>query len=364
MSAIANQAILVELNISVWTSRKRDKTTSNEVLAEKQATSKSAASVIKSLFADEPKLTAIVNTAQSIRAWHYANTLPWTDTGIRLLPMENFINYKRGLSEWEAKFDAAVADFLSDYPTLVTAAAFRLGKLFSRSEYPPVNDVRRKFSLSYVFSPVPTAGDFRVTAQSEELEELRKQYEENERKRVEAAAKENWNNLYECLQRLSTQLGFDQGKKKRVYQSMFDSAKGLTGMLTALNVTNDPALEAARKELETALAGIDAEDVRKHEAVRDQAKRSIDGILTTYKDNFTNEDENGLATEQDSVEAEVGDAYLNEREGPFSAVEADDAVSGTAPASSADNEPEFGVGAEAGEDTPAPRKPDLSLLDF
>ena len=367
MSGISTQAILVELSISVWTSRKRDKSTSDEVLADKQATSKSAASVIKSLFADEPKLAAITNAAQGIRAWHYANTLPWSDTGTRMLPMKNFLTYKRELSELEHKFDEAVEEFLSDYPTLVTAAAFRLGKLFSRAEYPSAKEVRKKFAINYVFIPMPEAGDFRVDAQNEELDELRKQYDESYNQRLGAAMKENWDNLHACLTRLSTQLGFDQGKKKRVYQSMFDAAKSMTSLLTSLNVTHDPALEAARKDLESALVNINAEDVRKHEVVRDQARRSIVTILNTYKDKFTADEDEDDEGEDDgsSVDGDSGspregkevcnvDAEVGGEEQDVPAGESGDSVG------------DQGVQPDVTPPAPAPvrPRPDFSLLDF
>jgi hypothetical protein len=38
-----------------------------------------------------------------------------------------------------------VAEFLQDYPTLVSAAAFQLGDLFDGSEYPDANILLDKF---------------------------------------------------------------------------------------------------------------------------------------------------------------------------------------------------------------------------
>lgn len=368
MSGISNQSVLVELNISVWTGRKRDKLASDEVVSSNHAQSKQAARVIKSLFADEPKLTAIVSLSQVIRNWHYSNTLPWSDTGTRLLPMKNFLIYKRELTDWEQKYTAAVDEFITNYPTLVSAAAFQLGNLFSRAEYPAPADIRQKFALNCLFTPVPDSGDFRIDADDEELEELKKQYETHFDKRMEDAMTDTWRRLYECLSRMSTQLGFDQGRKKRIHTSMFDSAKALTGLLSGLNVTNDPALEDARKDLEAALATMNAEDIRKHEGARDMAKRSVDKILDGYGTMFNEfqESENANAEGAAGLEAVAGDADVvceTVAPEPAGAVEAESPVRG---AGGGAQREEGAAGGESGPDVGRrePAKPDFSFLDF
>lgn len=334
MSGISAQAVLVDLNISVWTGRVRDKQASDEVVASNQAKSKQAARVIKSLFADEPKLAAIVNLSQIIRNWHHANTLPWSDTGTRLLPMENFLTYKRELSEWEDQFNTAVGVFLQDYPVLISAAAFRLGNLFSRSEYPSQGALARKFNIGASFHPVPESGDFRIKVQDEELQELRDQYEAQATSRLETAMGDIWQRLHGVLTRMSTQFGFDEGRKKRIHQSMFDSARGLVNLMSALNVTKDPELERARLDLAQALETMNAEDIRKYEAARVQAKRAADALLTQYGDKFKGE-EDGSEADNQVERAADGDNVLGDHRGE-------------------------GVPAE----NAPPTTPDFSLLDF
>lgn len=299
MSAISNEAINVDLTISVWTGRKNDKKATGDMLTVSAAKSKNAAKVLKNIFADEVKLAQVVAISQSIRNWHYASTLPWSDSGVRLLPMSNFLQYKRELSEWEFKFDKAVDEFLTDYPNLINSAAFKMGTLFDRTDYPSASSLRRKFAIRSVFSPVPESGDFRVTAQNRELDELREQYEASYSNRLNTAMADVWKRMYETLEKLSTQLGFDQGRKKRIHASMVENARDLTKMLTVLNVTKDPALEHARSELEKVLIGMAVEDLRKNEDVRTQTKSAVDTILESCKPHVkqdTHEDEDDEQT--------------------------------------------------------------------
>jgi hypothetical protein len=53
-------------------------------------------------------------------------------------------------------------------------------------------------------------------------------------------------------------------------------------VLTSLNVTGDPKLEQARSELERALKGVDVDDVRSSEAIRNNVKSKVDAILKSF----------------------------------------------------------------------------------
>jgi hypothetical protein len=63
---------------------------------------------------------------------------------------------------------------------------------------------------------------------------------------------------------------------------MFTNAMDLCAMLTKLNVTEDPKLEQARKQLEEAIAGVDARDVRDSGAIRMDVKKKVDDILSAF----------------------------------------------------------------------------------
>jgi hypothetical protein len=56
----------------------------------------------------------------------------------------------------------------------------------------------------------------------------------------------------------------------------------LCGLLTKLNVTEDPKLEQARKTLEIAIAGVTPQDVRESDDVRKDVKARVDEILKAF----------------------------------------------------------------------------------
>ena len=118
--SIGSSAMLVELNISTWTARKLDKKVSAEVDVAKGAKT-SAVNVNKNLLAGTGFLDTIQKYAASARHWHMTQTLPWSDNGLRLLPMSNFIAYKENLATLEKNYAALVDKFIEAYPNLVSA---------------------------------------------------------------------------------------------------------------------------------------------------------------------------------------------------------------------------------------------------
>jgi hypothetical protein len=54
-------------------------------------------------------------------------------------------------------------------------------------------------------------------------------------------------------------------------------------MLTHLNLTKDPKLEAARRDLERAISNVDIEDIKEDADVRADTKAKLDNILKSYE---------------------------------------------------------------------------------
>ena len=152
--SIASSAVLIDLNISVWTARKLDRNVSKEIDIRKGATT-NAGNYNKHILAGSDQLEAISKLAGEIRDWHARQTLPWSDTGTRLLPMNNFFDYKDQLGEYESLFKERVDTFIREYPNIIQVMAYRLGQLFDRSEYPDADKIANKFNIRYSIIPVP-----------------------------------------------------------------------------------------------------------------------------------------------------------------------------------------------------------------
>jgi hypothetical protein len=280
--SIASSAMLVELSISTWTARKLDKKVSTQVDLDNGAKTK-VVNANKNLMAGTGVLDTIVKYAANARAWHLSQTLPWTDNGSRLLPMSNFVNYKKQLGELETNYEALVDKFIIAYPNLVSAAAFQLGSLFDRNEYPDENSLKRKFKFTYSFFPVPTAGDFRIDINEEAKAEIMANCNSAYQDRLNNAMREAWGRLHECLSRMSERLTDNADGSRKIFRdSLVENGVELVSMLKHLNITQDPKLELARRELQAAIGAHDLDSLRDNSNAREAVKLRVDSILSKF----------------------------------------------------------------------------------
>jgi hypothetical protein len=278
--------MLVEFNASVWTARKLDKTTTNEVVASKNAGAKDAARVNKHLLAGRTELDIIQQAVGRARQFVYDNTAPWSDSGLRLLPTINFMKFTERMNDFEEEMEALVKAFVVIYPTLITAQALALGDMFKRDDYPSANEMMTKFSFRVNYMPVPSSGDFRVDVGNQAQAELKARLESLTQERIDSAMADVRERLSTHLKRMSDRLTTDyiggEAKQRRFHDTLVDGALELCDLTKALNVTNDVTLETARSQLEQLLVGVTPTDLRKNEAIRQDVKRNVDAILDKF----------------------------------------------------------------------------------
>jgi hypothetical protein len=278
--------MLVEFNASVWTARKLDKTTTDEVVASKNAGAKDAARVNKHLLAGRTELDVIQQAVSRARQFVYDNTAPWSDSGLRLLPTVNFMKFTERMNEFEEEMEAIVKSFVAIYPTLITAQALALGDMFKRDDYPTANEIMTKFSFRVNYMPVPSSGDFRVDVGNQAQAELKARLESLTQERIDSAMADVRERLSTHLKRMSDRLTTDyvggEAKQRRFHDTLVDGALELCDLTKSLNVTNDVTLEEARKQLEQLLVGVSPADLRKNEAIRQDVKKNVDAILNKF----------------------------------------------------------------------------------
>jgi hypothetical protein len=279
-------AMLVELSVSQWTARKLDRTVSDELVANKHAQDKGAARVNKHLLAGRTELEVITKFVTETRATVYDNTLPWSDSGIRLLPSAKFMEFNAKLQQAEDKFYGLVTEFVQVYPSLITAQAMALGNMFKREDYPHPSDIEHRFRFNVNYMPVPSSGDFRVDIGNDAQEELRKKLSALADERVEHAMKDIKTRLLDHLKRMSDRLTIDyvsgEAVPRKFHDSLLDGAHDLCEMVQSLNVINDHQLSDARKALLKAIGNVDVKDLRKDVGARTEVKTQVDDILSKF----------------------------------------------------------------------------------
>lgn len=280
--SISNSAMLVEMNISVWTAAVTDRAATAKVTDDANA-AQDAGQFKKNLMAGTTLRKEIADYAALCRTWHNGRTLPWSDKGMRLLPTSMFFDYKSEINARKAHFEAKVEKFIEAYPQLLADAPRHLGDLFNPSDYPTVDEVRSKFGFRLVFSPVPESGDFRLNAGEADLSELRAQYDAAYETRVTEVMDTAWTKLHATLKHMSDKLTESEGEKAKPFHASFlPNIQDMCSLLTHFNLTKDPKLEQARRELEKMISVVDIDDIRKDAGTRTDLKAQVDAVLGKY----------------------------------------------------------------------------------
>lgn len=283
--SIANSAVLVRLNISVWGASKRNKNLENEVAAGKKADPR-AMRMYDNLMVGSSGHKDIQNHAAGSRLWHNTMTLPWDERGYRLCSTSLFMEYKSKHNLKRTTFYNMVDKFGHKYETYRDIAREYRGDVFNETDYPPVEEVLSKFAWNFVVAPVPESGHLCIDLPAQEMEELRLSCDAEVQRKVAEAAKENEKRLLEQLQNISakcTDTGNDEDDdKKRWYDSFVTNPLDLCRMLKHMNLTNDPKLEEARQRLEDIMEGKTKDMFKDSPTVRQEVKEEVDSIIKSY----------------------------------------------------------------------------------
>jgi hypothetical protein len=279
---LEDKGMLVRLNIGQWTAAKKDKQATAEV-AENHQSDIDMGNYRKALVAKEG-LKIVQQVAGAARLFHLANTFPWTFDGVNLLPSDNFIYYRNGISKLKSDFEMATADVLSNYDAMIQDARRRLNGLFNADEYPDSWELEAKYYFRVSFDPIPISSDFRLTLTDGEETRIRQEITDRASRAAETANREAWKRLHDTVLRfVETLPAFDPnaaGKDRGTFRdSLVTNAVELCDLLTRLNITNDPHLETMRKEVEKKLTGYTAKTLREDDRTRAAVTKDAQAIL-------------------------------------------------------------------------------------
>ena len=290
--SLASSAVLVSVDISVWSATKQDRGISDEVTTSKNA-DKSAGRYVKNLLANHPKHKAVVNYRQTIYNWLQRRTYRWNQSQ-NLLPSVDVPKFKQEYHEHEIAFHALVDELITQYDSIVSDMAFKQGTMFNRNDYPVKEQVAGKFSLNLYVSEVPM-NDFRCGIAQDIAEDLFTTLSKQSARIIDSIAQEQSERMLEVMESISHCCGFDevrntmsQGhdevsyKRRKIYDTTIQKALEMCESFKRFNLKNDSELEQARASLEKVLSGVKAEDIRDSDAVRHHVKEGIDDILSKF----------------------------------------------------------------------------------
>jgi hypothetical protein len=268
---LARKTVFIKLHLGLLGNSRKVNSSQVEVDADK-----ALIRVSKNLL-DSPELQAIRTLDGDIRRYLYDTCLPF-DVGIHLLPLGLIEVVDARLREFKAQRDELVEVFLLAYPRLCHEAAARLRTLYNPADYPPVDEVRACFTLSwqYISYGVP-----------EQLGEISARIFETEREKAAEAMSQACDeiqqvmraSLLEMVNHLRDRLA-DQpdGKPQRLRESTVQKLRDFLATFDLRNVVDDHELREHVEKARALLDGVSTDELRNMPLVRASVREGMANI--------------------------------------------------------------------------------------
>lgn len=284
--SISSSAMLVELSISQWTGIKKDKKASQDV-EQQNGAQRGVFNGSKKLLGDCAELKAVHDFTANIRTGaHYDMTMPWSNSGLRLLPTAKFFDYQKTMTALQAEWWVLVEAFLEAYEWEASEAQAKLGSLFARDEYPTSEKLRTKFRFSINYIPMPEAGDWRVDMEREARDTLAAHYEKFYAEQTQRSVMATWAVAAEALSAMSDRLADPtEGEKatkngSKVFRdTLVENMLDAIDKLEAFNLTGDPTMRQMKLRLQHIMDGVTPDALREDRAFRLATKRAVDEAI-------------------------------------------------------------------------------------
>ena len=283
---ITERAMLVRLNMSMFTQSKEDKQATIEV-ANNHKSSVKMGSYRKYLL---PPIAFkhLISLQGKIRMLHNTLTLPWSEDGSRILNVSMYMKYVEEMRELEKEWAKAVDIFCKNYISYMEDARKELNGLFKEGDYLDPSLVRGKFKLRITFLPLPQACDFRVQMSQEHLELLKEDVANEINERLELANKDiyvRFKNLLEhMVDRLKQYKPGDAENKVRAtgtfHNSLIGNIRDLVDLIPHLNITQSQDLTDLADRVKSELCSLDCDNLREDEGLRKDAVLTAEDILS------------------------------------------------------------------------------------
>lgn len=280
--ALTNTAMLARLHVRLWQARKFDRDASEEIADLHGATGD--AGRFNKLLLSKSALSGMQSAAAALRIHHARNTLPWTLDGVGLLPATNYWSYTAEHRRLAIMFGQAKEQFLSGYTAAQASAQRTLGDLYNTNDYPTQGDLEGRISCEVSIIPLPDAADFRVELGDAEETRIRAEIEQSVNDAVAGAVRSLWQRVHDTVSAMHERLTkFHKDADGKVHSPFRDSLvtnmRELVDLLSRLNVTGDPALEAMRKRLDEQLCQAEPDDLRSNDALRERQAAECAKVL-------------------------------------------------------------------------------------
>ena len=223
-----------------------------------------------------PSFKAVTSIRTRIVSFWKAVSLPFPESGIRLIRQDDIQAFDVQLTTLKAELDEAVDRLDEHYGELRDAARDRLGSLFNPSDYPA--SLRGLFSVEYDFPSVEPPDYLRQLTPElyqQECQRVAARFDEAVRLAEEAFTDELAKLVSHLCERLS---GIEDGKPQIFRDSAVENLTGFFERFRQLNVGSNEQLDELVTQAQTAVRGVEPQALRDNQSLRQHVATQLAGV--------------------------------------------------------------------------------------
>jgi hypothetical protein len=290
--SIKSSAAKASFTCGVWTAKKTDKKATQQV--ENTNNLKNVGEFKKSLMTDNMALKKLNYYNGKARNTHYSMTMACGGNNEYIIPMKDLPEYVNTMSDFKNKFYDWKDKFMNGYTDnkgvqhdgyrhAVIEEKLRLGALHNSNDYPTVEEMDKKFHMSYSIEPVPDS--FITDLEESAANQINDIYQQQHRERMKKFSDSVWAETRKNVEKLRDALSYTGEAKKsnpdfKIFkESTYTHVQRTVEVLERFNFTGDANMQTVQKILRNAMSGKSADMLKHNESLRLDTKKALDEAI-------------------------------------------------------------------------------------
>jgi hypothetical protein len=254
-------------------SRRVEKGTKTQMATAVQAQSDSITAG-KRIYSNELECIAQINSLKcTIKDWWEAQTNPYGENGVRLLPKEKLEDFNATMKKFQQELGELGCAVQMQRDKIMEDAKARLGQAFAQGNYPI--DLAGEYGLEWEFPNLEPSGELPQQVYQQQQAFLQAKMAEAV-KLTEQALLQEFSNLVENLHEKLTPS--PDGKKKQLRDSAVTNLQEFFDKFKKLNVGSSEQLEALVSEAQELLHSMTPQEIRAHDGIKKEIAEGLSKV--------------------------------------------------------------------------------------
>ena len=289
LNLLQKKALMVRFTTKNLNRNKTDKDLAAIIHEQKKVGDPRTVRCSKSIFPKD-RTDSFMKPSAECKNYFYEHTSPWDDRGWRLLAVDIYKSFTKKMKEFTTTYKTAVFSFIDDFEAGIEEmrSDTSLGGAFKQTDYDKwfnrdgsVNreELLKNFKLEVEFDTVTTGNDLAASLTDSDKAILAEEINNKAKMKFAAAQKSIAERLHTVITKMHERLSVSD---QTFRDTLVSNVEDLIDIIPALNIANDPKLNAMAEEARELLK-FDPQTLRDDDSKRKEISDKAASIADNMK---------------------------------------------------------------------------------